>query len=78
MPSKAKTGNARTLSSLIQRLKRQHRRLEQLIARESRHRLPDFLKLQHLKKLRLNVKEKLVHTEGIMRTIGKPIRPDAA
>lgn len=78
MPSKPKIGNARTLSSLTQRLKRQHRRLEQLIARESRHKLPDFLRLQHLKKLRLSVKERLTHTEGVMRTIGKPIRPDAA
>ena len=78
MPSTPKARNARTLSSLTQRLKRQHRRLEQLIARESRHKLPDFLRLQHLKKLRLSVKEKLGRAEGVIRTIGKPIRPDAA
>lgn len=78
MPNKPKTRNMRSLSALTQRLKRQLHRLEQLIRRESRHKLPDFLALQRLKKLRLKVKENLCKVEGVMRTIGKPIRPNPA
>lgn len=78
MPSEPKSRNLRSLSNLTQRLKRQHRRLEQMIARESGHKLPDFLRLQHLKKHRLNVKQRIHQIEGVLRAIGKPIRPDAA
>ena len=78
MPNDKKARRVQTMSMLAQRLKRQHHRLDQVIASESRNKLPDFLKLQRLKRLRLRVKDKLFEVEGVMRTIGKPIWPGAA
>ncbi|MEM9138777.1 MAG: YdcH family protein [Pseudomonadota bacterium] len=78
MRNAEKATNARTLSMLYQRLKRQHHQLDQKIASESQHKLPDFLRLQKLKRLRLRVKEQICQVDGVLRTIGKPIWPDAA
>jgi hypothetical protein len=47
------------MSSSTYRLTQTHRRLDEAIAREMRHRLPDSLKLLRLKKLRLAVKDRL-------------------
>lgn len=77
MPT-GKQRNVRNLVDQTQRLKRQHHRLQQLIARESRHKLPDFLRLQHLKRLRLSVKERIHRMDGVLRTISKPTPPHPA
>lgn len=70
--------NTRIMSMLVQRQKRKHHRLDQAIASESKSKLPDLLKLQRLKRLRLRIKDEIFRLDGVMRTIGKPIRPDAA
>jgi hypothetical protein len=47
------------VNAITYRLTRIHRRLDDEIRRELRHRLPDSLRLLRLKKLRLAVKDRL-------------------
>jgi hypothetical protein len=78
MTKPPKSRNTLSLSTAIQRLKRQHHRLDQKIALASAHKLPNLLELQRLKRLKLRTKEKMLSLEGVLNTIGRPIRPDAA
>lgn len=47
------------MTSQIFRLLGQHQRLDEAVRREQRRRLPDTLRLQRLKKLKLAVKDRL-------------------
>jgi uncharacterized protein YdcH (DUF465 family) len=48
-----------TMNAMIERLIAAHRMINREIRRELRHRLPDSLRLKHLKKQRLAVKDRL-------------------
>ena len=78
MQSSPKPRNARSLTNAMLRLKREHRRLDQLIVFEDRLKAPDSLKLQRLKRLRLAVKEKLQSLEQMLRAMATPVRPQTA
>lgn len=47
------------MTSQIFRLLGQHQRLDEALRREQRQRLPDAMRLQRLKKLKLAVKDRL-------------------
>jgi hypothetical protein len=70
--------NVRTLSDQTQLLKQHRHRLDQLITFASVGKTPDLTLVQRLKKRREDVKTKILNLEGVLRTIGKPIRPSAA
>ncbi len=78
MQSSEKPRNVRNLTNAMLRLKREHRRLDQLIVFEGRHMLPDSLRLQRLKRLRLTVKERFQSLENLLRTFATPVRPQVA
>ena len=78
MTTVARPRRVRALINSIQRLKREHHRLDQQIAVESRSKIPDVLKLQRLKRLKLLAKEKLVALEGMVNGVCKPVRPRIA
>lgn len=48
------------MSKLIFRLMNRHQQIDTALRREQARRLPDFARLQRLKKLRLAVKDQLV------------------
>ncbi len=47
------------MNAMIERLIAAHRMINREIRRELRHRLPDSLRLKHLKKQRLAIKDRL-------------------
>ncbi|MEM9045607.1 MAG: YdcH family protein [Pseudomonadota bacterium] len=52
--------------------------IEERLAQENRHPLPDFLMVQALKRERLRLKDELTLIEGVVRTVGKPPEPEVA
>ena len=78
MQNSQKPRNLRNLTNALLRLKREHSRLDQQIVFEGGHKMPDSLKLQRLKRLRLAAKEKLHALERGLRALATLVRPQTA
>ncbi|MEM7507331.1 MAG: YdcH family protein [Pseudomonadota bacterium] len=64
-----KIHSAHTLAAWHQSLKRKHADVDAMIREESQQTLPDFLKIQELKRYRLHVKDEIKSIEGVLRTV---------
>ncbi len=69
---------SRVLEQRYASLKTRHAEIEGHIREEMMRPMPDFLAIQALKRRRLRVKEHLETVTGVMRTVSRPVAPDAA
>ncbi|MEM1048484.1 MAG: YdcH family protein [Pseudomonadota bacterium] len=62
----------------LQTLETLHADLEDRIAVESIRPLPDTLRIQKMKRLRLRAKDEIAAIAGVLRTVSRPPLPEAA
>lgn len=68
---------ARSIAARRHALERRHARLEAKIAQESARPLPDPMRVQWLKRIRLRLKDEVASLEGVLRTLSRARQPGA-
>lgn len=67
-----------SLTGRLQSLHQLHARVEERLREEMRRPLPDALRVQRLKKVRLRTKDEITSIVNLLHGLGRPHAPDAA